>query len=479
MFSNSIRELTLSGRIADHAFPHITCEAYSDDVTFTATARALVGSRPGAKLTVKLRAVAKYSVEEYSDEDYLSLLELCFAAEPDTITVVSVDRDDERVVPFTIGEAKTLLPGYRYLEKASERLSKICIGDSAAWVFINEDQHKTLVLAKSLTVTVWHTVQSLIPLYIPWVFAEAENKLNKEEMDVLLALADPKKTSHDYIQAVEHLSLKFDLQRAAKEYYLRGFESRIVEKQIEREKRRIEDYCTDIRRYERELSGLYNKKARSDVMLSALIGSSKTDSHELMDYFISNKKLHIKEVCDDEVYYFVSGVIDNWHPDTFEHIFGNKNSELFGAFRNCSGKRIDSKEDFERLLIAVFRDEIIKIKIVSAWQLGVGCGINPIQGADYPEAFKDYIRNPHLDNHGCMGGYREDINHAAAEHNYLRAVDISSFMNGNIGFGDHYVVPEFIRDILKTDRKCFVLPDGSSVTQKEAVEWLHSQDAQE
>ena len=476
MFGNSIKELTLTGPVADHAFTDIRGGVYQEDVTFRATARALLGCR-GAKLRIFRNAITKYTTEELGDDGYLAYIKTELDEDEDMLMVADFSPSDDRLVPFVMEHSEEALPGFKFLETESQRLSKFCGGEDLVWIFVNAVEHKSVVFVREMNLVRWHTVQSALPLYMPWVFAG--NKLDKDELEVLMALANPRKTSRDYISAVEKLAEKYDLQKAAKEYYLRNFENKAASIQIEDTRRRLSILESEICDYEGRLSDKYDQKAMADATLSALLNGTQEDSHELMDYFMSNKKLYVKGVVGNDVSYYVSGVFDNWDPDTFEYVFNNKRSVIFTAFDDCSRRQIDNKADFEQLIKAVFEDELIKIKVVSSWRVGFGCGIRPNREDEYPDAFADYIPNPHLHYHACEGGYREDLNRAAREHNYVRAVDISSFMNGNIGWNDSVVVPEFISDILKTKKKCFVLPDGTSVTNREAVEWLKAQDAQE
>lgn len=474
MFANTIRELTLTGPVANYAFPDITGGVYQDDVSFLATARALLIPRNG-KLDINHWNHTQYDAGDGSDEEYAAYLTDVCAVKPDQLKIVNVTGPGDRFAAIMKNHAETILPGYEYQELASKRMSVFCgapEGEEKVWIYINSAERKSLVVSRNITMMTWHSIESAFSMFVPWLF---EQRPNADELQMLLALVDPKKNSQDYIDAVEKLSAQFDLQRAAKEFYLKGFEQEaaLIQKQDIRYK--IDNCMDHIRTYTTALQGEYDKKAGYDAILSALENATGEERHELMDYFLSNPKLYVKEVQNHCISYFVGGYCDNWDPDNFESCFNNKQSVIFTAFSDNRGGLIESKDDYELLLKAIFVDEKIKIKMVSAWKCGYGCGIRPISDATYPAQFEDYLPNPHLHHYGCMGSFERDLNKAANEHNYVMAVDITSYENGNINWVDSIVVPEFMRDLITTRKKCFELPDGASVTNTEAVAWLKAQ----
>lgn len=468
MFTQRVNNVTnLTGPVADAAFSDITSDQlFIDDNSFLVTARTLLIPRKG-KLAIRYWKCDEEDIAEFTKN-----------IDSDRLIILDTGGKDKADTP----EVGKLPQGFRFLELTSERVSKLCncdgssnVAEKRVRIYVNEAEQKSIVAVSAVgTMIAWHAIQSAFPTYVPWLFRQ---ELTEEEVRMLLALADPKKSTKDYTNAVEKLSAGIDLQLETKRYYLKEFERLASTRLIDVLERGLTDCIREIQGYVEKLSDLYNKKADYDTELFALKNVPTDDRHELMDYFLQNQKLYLEDCCDGTLHYVVGGYCDNWNPDNFELCFDNKDSVIFTTFRETRSEAVESESDFETLLAGLFVTEKIKLKMVSAWELGYGSGISAVRKATYPPRFKDYLPNPHLNYYACTGGFRADLEKATGECNYVMAVDITSYENGNINWMDSFVVPLFVKDLITTKKKCFELPDGTAVTNTEAVAWLKERES--
>lgn len=471
MFSNTIRELSLSGAIADSACPGITASSFNGDVTFVATLRAIMYPR-GISVSVSEFDISTDDSERLKER--LADIAAGMTGE-NQICVLNHSVDSDTITGFI--QSNGLFRGFVIDEFLSKKMSYFATGEEGAKAvnyLVNEEEKRILILVHNMTVRVWHNIQSVITTAMSWMKFDLDN----EEKAMLVALVHPDKRGGDYIDAVEKLATRCNLQDAAKRYYLDGFENRAVEEEKNRYRHKLESLMEEIRNISNRLADTYAEKARADAVYAGLLNSGGESRHELMDYFLANRKLHIKDVQDSTCRYFVAGFLDNWDPDNFESVYENRDSCIYDAFESSGKQYVKTEDDFRELLKSIFIDETVKVKMCSSWRMSLGGSFSPESHADFPAQLRDYLPNPHLQHHGCMGTFQRELERAANDRNYIYGVDITSYENGNVNWLDSIVAPEFINDLLNgREKKYFVLPDGSSVDLRGVMEYLNNEKA--
>lgn len=360
--------------------------------------------------------------------------------------------------------------GFRYMKVPSEYLSKYSMTNAVC--FVNFEKHVTLIFVRHCTASVQSMIASSLPAFLPWVFKD--NPVTQEEIDMLRALADPSKYPSEFVSRIEAMSeARYDWQSLAKRQYLQDFESSLKDGIIRDLRERIDSLVSDIRSLNSSLARCYESKSTAELELCGLINAD-VQSGAIMEYFIANKKLYVVPERSDtsSIVYIVSGYMDQFDPEVYGLLRDNPGSYLYSGYGHSNHPKI-SQEEYLLLMDALFKDEKVKLKICSAWRL-TPSSISPIEHYNYPEQFTgQYIPNAHLDRYGCTGGFGTHLSNAIMSHDYVMAVDITSAENGNINLNDSVVIPnEFIPRLVCSDRKIIELPDGSSATVKEAVEYL-------
>lgn len=472
MLGTPIENLTLTGEVANYAMPEIHGGNYKGDSSMLAVARLLLYPRG---FTLGMTCIS-YNTEDDGPDD--SAYDRVINSMGDNSLLFIYCTDDGSLIDYLLH--KVQMPGYKYLERPSEWLTDCCKWGGtrrqvACWV--DPDHHKSVIVAHNIRFSGYHAVVGSLPAFLPWVFRE--QKPTDEERNLLCMFPARTTSTGQVVAKIEDMSSKFDLQSAAKKYYLEDFESsalRIYRRDLENS---ISNLMDNIRCLSDELRNTYEKKSIKDAELFSIVNAIGEKRHELMDYFVANQSLFVEGKDGSNIVYYVSGYCNDWDPDTYELIRDNANGLIYQAYNSYADRGAISKDQFVELLNAIFLEEKIKIKMVSKWRVGTGCGICPEPGATYPVQFQEYMPNPHLHHYACMGSFERDLSQAANDHNYVMAVDITSAENGNINWRDSIVMGRFMRDILTSNKHFLELPTGDCVTVLEAINWLGSQKTKE
>lgn len=470
MFGGKIRNLSVTGELGDFAFPDVKCDSFHGDVCFDAVAKVLLAPR-GCKLRGNVFNLGDdCNVETAVD----TVANIAQTMGNDELTFITAKRRDEMAELLEKAGDAIKAEGFVEDTRTSKFMMSFCSSKEVR-VYSKADEHKTIVLAVDVSSHQWHVMLSGLTAFLPWCF-EGDNKLKKNEIDLIMTLVNPEKSRDDFIAAIEQITSQFDLQTKAKELYLRGFEDRAIKHQLKGLEEQSALLARDIDSTMRSLQNYYERKAGVDSMLFAIKNADQKNSTALMEYFIANKKLLVDSVSEEDMLtYFVCGYIDNFNPDTFEVCLDNHHSVVYDGYECVSPDNI-SMEDYLTLLKAVFLEtdpeKMLKIKMFSKWTLGQGCGVRPVGDAQPPAQLVDYLPNPHLCYYTCMGSFQPEISAANADYDYIRAVDITSIENGNVNWNDVTVMKKFTRDILTSKAKFIQLPDGTDCTNTEAIAWL-------
>ena len=410
------------------------------------------------------------NVETGEVSEYKEKLSKDFDIPDGTVSVVDFCGDSE------VSMIKEGHDGFVFLENPSKLMSQWCERDGVDVIlpFVDAANRRAVVFVREMNVHKWHVVQPSLGLYAPWCF-DAE-KLTTDEMKLLLMpLADDRSGETRYKEYLEKAAVRYEPQMQAekKRTLLTGFENRARERQIESAREQYDTAVRCIRQYQEELMKQYDKKALASALLDSLSGA-ESDTHELMDYFVSNSGLYIDRVDRDSIWYYARVFLSNWDIDNYVNVSNDPFSELI-----CTYDRDDrdiTESQYRQLLDAIFKEETVRVMVYSRWQMSFGGGVAPDNDCTPPTYIsQDALPNPHLVYYHCRGTWRQELDSASERGDFVFAADITSAETGNVNFGDSTVMNRFAKDLLTTDKRCFTLPDGTNVTRKEAIAWLESE----
>lgn len=482
MFSRAITELkpwTENGM-----FDNISCQGFRDgygdaDHSITAVARALFSRRlrEDESFEIKISNIPHDEIPENVEDAIDSIIRIATngvgANDAENIIVVSQLRNMnaeniDKMLQAISADFLPKHPAWKKQEKASNFLSK----EMKAAIFFNEDNKAALIVTEKLSMPKWHLLGSMIPACVPAIFKD--NDLDKEEKDVLKSLALHGSTT--FIAAMTKLEERYDIRERKILALVGGFERREREHQVNVVDNEITQLINQMEDLMRRYNECCERKDEANVRRAGLkyLAENSGESDELVKFFQANKCLDVTDVRGSRISFIVRTHYDNFNPDEYEHF--RENNGFFEEMLPSAGVFHD-QNNARKLLDALFLDGKLKLRMCALYHLDIRGEVSTTRGYDFPPNCESYIPNYHLNTHGCFGDY------AAVITRYLRNADTIGAINACIASAKSVNIAEsgatfnpMMREVLRSQKACFELPDGTFLTPAKALEWLNEQE---
>lgn len=492
MFNKEISGLTLTKQVADSLFQNICGARFRGDVSFLATLRALMHQRvPEGESISLLVNSSRYGVAEIVGSDPKDCVRaylrntLILAGECGVLNIHSFEGSEEaNTACFTTldnGGVEKLMGGFTSLPDVNKWLEQH--GKVRARVFLNHERKCVLIFVERLDMKRWHLLQSLLPRYFPWYVEE--NPFNEEEVSLLRSLT--RRYAPEYEERIEEFAKKFDFRTQAVRNALRGFETRFEQDRLVNVRNQIRSMNNNIENLHQQFANYYQQLADLTTQELGLIekinrGGNDEDS-EFLEYFLCNKSLNIVSVSGSEIEFIVTTVISSFDPDLFESTI-NKVGQSFFYRHYQTGHRYENREmtdeRIRRLMIAIFQDEIMKLRVCAAYRLDFGHGnYRGLKNYTYPaDILRDHTPNQHIQYYACLGNNEPHIRKAMLSRDYVAAVSNCCASATNINLTEANTGTFFMEKICANNvGRIIQMPDGTTATPLDAVKWLEEQDA--
>lgn len=360
--------------------------------------------------------------------------------------------------------------------KEVEKVRLFCMKHFQCYCYVREDTMESVILfqcrhSTDTIIRFYHSIQCTIFNALPW-FCDP-NTITDDEKALLLSIASG--NYEDYKKVLTKISEELDFKQNAIDTLLEKFEKEIDEQAEKRYTDQIEDLEYKIRNYLNQIETLSTKKRDAMIYLSGIKAGiiQKDGKSDLRDAFHSFDGLRfIKMINGNSILFSVDKYMDSWDNAARDNLIHYHSSSIY----HCVPPSMHNL--FEKLLMKIFETREIKVKMSGVFQLFSNSRLNPYraQREDIPA---DYIPNPHIDEYGCIEGYRGDIAEALASSDFVHAIEIATVSAGNVNFEDSTVMSYFGRYMYERKcegRTCFELPDGKMVGFDDAMKWVEEQE---
>lgn len=487
MFRQIINQNPFLSQEANYCFGNITADSFDGDYSLVSTLRALVAPRMEdgdeiqayfeyhsySKSFVGSRSVDSIVKELRSpgDEEYL-----CSKGGFIYIHNLNGTQVDNYAVLEAVKSGFTdVYNGWVQLERVTAFYRK----EFYVLCFVNTEAKCVEIFVDNLDVRKLHYLQCSIVAFLPWYF-DAQKGISEDEMELIQSLKE-KKSADKYLNALNKIAVQYDFRTAKIKRMLEGFETRFEKKECDRLTAEIESRNRRIKEYNDAIVSLLRDKNSLNIKLMGLqvkIASGSNES-EMMDFFLRSKNLDVVDVSNTALHFVVKEYLDFFDEDLAERVINNKDSVVYHPnYHDLSG-RIPF-DDIKLLMTAIFIDQTLRIKFCAAYKLVLGEEARGVNGHDFGYGYGEYMPNPHIQMHGCLGNYRPKINEFILRSDYIGAVSQCVASCKSLNFGDSVVMGEFMESLYGTrtslNNKCIELPNGSTVTPKEAIAWLKKQE---
>lgn len=476
MFNKTITQTPLTTELANGFFENIRGDRYRDDVSFVSTLRAFLHERIGdetvdfvyKRITHSADTVQHASANDLfnsifrrrNNPDFKGIYLVDASADPAGVEAYAAKFDNA-----THGFVSAT-PNFRELADLREFTKP----HMDARFYIDEEHKCTVVMVLNLNMRSFHLLQAIIPRMLPWHFVE--KKFN--DFDAKIARSLTQRYATDYEEIMSSLLDGIDLREYAIKNIIGGFESRARTQQLENVKREAEHIRGEIQQNMDRYRSLIERLDHTEINiagLKAIIASGGGES-ELLDFFSRNRSIFPVKARDTSLEFIVKTYLDTFDPEMYATMAKNNNSHLFTGY-TVGRTEFAHKKDRKIFLDAIFgEDAQLKIKSCSFYCLDMRGDAQSARNYHFPQEYDDFIPNPHLQYHNCLGNHRQFMNEALMRGDMIAAITQCMSSARSVNIGETVTMERFLRDLFNSSKKIIEMPDGSSMTPVEALAWL-------
>lgn len=364
--------------------------------------------------------------------------------------------------------------GWVKLEDVSQYIDK----DGDVLVYQNITKKGSIIFTKDKkAIQAAHLAASCIPRLMPWCFENAP--ITDTEKDIVRYLYEGnEKAFCDAMQKIYDSEDFYGKEIAMK---LKGFCNINYENIIETREREINakkekiDYQFEI------IRGLQNQLEELLVQLAAIrdkVYCTDDKELEIVNYLKVNKTL--KFLCreGDRMYIGFNGFLNDCDELQFKHSVENKKNKDNYIY----GKSPYSFKETKAFFLSIWKEHRFNIRTYCEWYITSGDSVCPILGSNmkgHYEMKENRIRQPHIDRHGCYGGYRNMLETLAKDCDYIGTLTTIISSSSSLNWGDSTVVSQLMYDLFNNEemknKKVMEDAQGNLYTVEEVFEILRKE----
>lgn len=337
-----------------------------------------------------------------------------------------------------------------------------------------EQNQTRIYVSDRMSIAAYHLLVSFVPLYFKTLFED--KPLTDIEKTLLKSLTET--TSNKYVETINKIIVELDFRNEIIDSLLKDIYSSVYDS-------RIATYSNEVSSYERRITDALSQyetllRRKFDIVATLeglkLAKESNNDSTELIEYIKTNKNIDIVSVNDGELNIIVRGVINNFSVDAFESIARRSNIYAgYSCTRNFN-KQFAKINNCKMLFEHIFCSEPdFQIKTCGCYKLAYSGAARAISGNDiYGKQYDDYVPNPHLHLHACLGGNGPLIQNALKDGDFISAIECCAASVGNVNVLETSMTfRPFLQEVLNNSNKILIRNDGVEMTTLEALNWLN------
>ena len=486
MFRQTINQTALTSDAANSYFEHIRGDDFHGDFSFLSTLRALIAPRMSDGESLYLRFDnSNYNENTISGTPPKRLItSMCHNFDINQSGIVYIhsvqsgrQEDNTACLDVIKSNFARVFTGWHRLP----RVSDLFRSQFYTLCFVNPELKSVVVFVDTLSLSKMHYLQCAILGFFPWYFSP-EKGVSKDEMDLINTLRA--KDPNEYSACIARLAERYDFRTARIKQQLAGFETLYEKQELDRTKNEIARVDSNITRLNEDIGRQLTSRRELEIRylgLEAKIAAG-SESSEIMDYFIHNKRLNLDYANTRTLAFTVKDYISYFDEDAAKRAIDNPNSFVYLPGREDCTRYIPA-EKMKELMYAIFIDQIIRIRVCAAYQFNLDGNVSGHSHYSFGAEYMNYMPNPHIQEYSCIGTYANPINRALQNHDYITALEQTIASAKTINFGDGIVMADFMKSLYgiggnageRARRKWFELPDGTCVTSFQAADWVWEQ----
>ena len=340
-------------------------------------------------------------------------------------------------------------------------------------LYIFAERQAAVLVMRDPSSAQMHLALSFLPRYLPAFFKD--RPLTKDERDLCMSLTETEPSKfktligkYEDIEDFRKERLRQILERCVsgtRERRIAGFREA-----METQQNRVcdaEDTLNELLMELREKTKRYNEATN--------LPAEELDK-DLLSYLARSKSIDMVGQVDETLMFYVCTKLDIFNEDFWNGLA--RKGQIYTGYTMSTTNPFNNRENAELLLNAIFGTAELSVKLVSYMELNLSGSIRSERGHEYPNKYKDYLPNPHMQIHNCFGQSRQYITDAILDGDLMRAFDQCVMTGSTVDLAE---TPQTLRpmidQILKSKNKILLLPDGTSVTPQKALEYLKAKTA--
>lgn len=454
MFYEDLRNSGLTNNVANDVMGRISGPEIIGDLSMLAVLRALVYPRLEENKTFN------YGYRSIISKDETSYLDNTFESELKNelliYRIMYPASNTERITAFDAYMKDHLTEGW----EEETKIRKFCESWFTVRIYINKSNNAVHIYAFNLDKAKLHFLESVTSLWYPR-FKEIK-ELDDTERRLCKALS-VKDGFEDFKKIIDEIANNLNLRDEWLAVKIKELHRQVISNEIESKEQQansVRDLIKEsLRRYNDSVSEL-------DEILTVIIGlktrlANADDEKEntITEYLKTHPCIKLANVENGKMILEIYSYLSNWNQDSYKIIMRQYNASTFSV----------SNKDYnivKKILDKIFITEEIKLKMCSNYCLGMDGSI--WADSSYCYEMTEYMPNPHIKYHGCLGDYNRIIPTAMAEGNIEEALDGCIASTGSVNVEEGITFRYVPRDIFNSyfNKKILVM-DKTEYTPKE------------
>lgn len=352
---------------------------------------------------------------------------------------------------------------------------------SECLVLYHEEKNVVGIFVNSGDIRLYHLMLSFISLYFPSLFKETP--LDDDDYAIIKSLS--KKDKNDFVASVSKALEPYRIE--FRKLQLVTFMKNIHEIKIRSAENQMNSNKNEVERYEEAYSEAIRKYRKSIVEFEGLKATeSYNDAEEkLVEDLTVNKNIRCMDFSNNNFTFAVTSYLNNYNSDAWD-VFKARGTIYDGAYGGSRLPEYFQNEANRKLLLDnIFAEEpSLMVRICGNYTLQLeNCRVTCKAAYPYVDldpVFENYLPNPHILYHACLGGYKEKVMETLKNRDYSSAIELCQASAGSVNLDETTMTfRPFLGQILTSKKKILVTKSGQEMTPEEALAWLSSKKEEE
>lgn len=364
--------------------------------------------------------------------------------------------------------------------KRKESIEKL-VHDKASntcYAFYHEEDNVAAVVINTRDTRLYHLLISFLPLYYPALFKD--QPMQPEDYDIVKTLS--KNDSGIFTNKIREVMKPYTEE--FRRIQLTGLIRQMHEVKVSAAKYDVDNQRVAVdslcEQYAQAVDTLKNLIVTYEG-LKATEQSGENES-ELIEYLCSTKNITAINIEESTLSFIATSLLTGFSDDAWRS-FDERGGIYDGEYRqrdyNFELRDVFKRqENRKKLLNSIFGENPeFSIKMCGYYSLNLhNYRAGTASNYDYVSkdpSLVDYMPNPHLDIHACLGGYRNRVPEAIRSGDLISAVDMCIASAGTVNLDETDITfRPFIGKLMASENKVLRRRDGVDMTPEEALIYL-------